>query len=185
MENSWNKGPLFAESDEGGFSRVEHCGGGSEGGDGSPSVSAWRGSAPWRPGFSLLSHSRATPTLSTPQSRIPGGCQDLVLIPGAAPGPSLPCLGKAPCTSLWLLPRYACSPGGGSGDSGTQGCARKEAAGLREQPHCLCSAMCAKRFLANWEPLLLTLPFRWSCLCCLPPGPHISLPIMLVTTRRA
>lgn len=139
--------------------------GGSEGGDSFPSVSAWRGSAHWRPGFSLLSHSHATPTLTTPQSRIPEGCQDLVLIPGAAPGPSLPCLGKAPCTSFWLLPRYACSPGGGSGGSGTQGCARKEAAGLREQPHCLCSAMCAKRFLANWEPLLLTLPLE------LPPLP--------------
>lgn len=123
------------------------------------------------PSAALTAHP-PKPTLDALQGCIPEGCLDLFLLPGAAPRNLLPCLRKSPCTLFWLLPRYACSPEEVLETQGLRAVPVGRRLGSGSSHHCLCSAMCAERFLANWGPLLPTLP-PTRYLSCLPAGPHI------------
>lgn len=133
------------------------------------------GSGDWRPGFSLLSV--ATPI--APPSSVPlkAAFQRVVRtyfsFPGQLPGLCCPALGNPLVLLFGFFPGMPILQGR-FWRLRNLGCACEEEAGLGEQPHCLCSAMCAKRFLASWEPLLLT-PQLTRCLSCLPAEPHIFL----------
>lgn len=131
----------------------------------------WVLSQTWGTAF-CSPHRPPKPTLDALQGCIPEGCLDLFLFPGAAPRNLLPCLRKSPYTLFWLLPRYACSPEEVLETQGLRAVPVGRRLGSGSSHHCLCSAMCAERFLANWGPLLPTLPLT-RYLSCLPAGPHI------------
>lgn len=114
-------------------------------------------------------HRPPKPTLGAPQGCIPEGVWTSFSFPGRLPGICCFALGN---TLFWLLPRYACSLEEALETQGLRAVPGGRRLGSGSSHHCLCSAMCAERFRANWGPLLPTLP-RTRHLSCLPAGPHI------------
>lgn len=177
LENSWNKKPLFPEGNETGSSSVDHCGG--RGGERVLTVGSLPGGGggDWRPEFLArfgTPLSADTPTLDAPQSCIPESVRTYFSFPGNSQGfAALPW--GIPLYFFWLLPRYACSPGEALETWRLRAVpVRRRRLGSGSSHHCLCSAMCAKRFLANWGPLLAhpladMVPLLPSCWATHPP----------------
>lgn len=133
------------------------------------------GSGDWRPGFSLLS----VKTPIAPPSSVPLKAafrrvvRTYFSFPGQLPGLCCPALGNPLVLLFGFFPGMPILQGR-VWRLRNSGCACEEEAGLGEQPHCLCSAMCAKRFLAQLgasaaHPSADTLPLF------LPAEPHILL----------